>query len=389
MKKRYLITYKEQNVSKEKMTSILGESKKIVEFNLKTKLLADGGYHFSKLGITSTLLSESEAQKLRQNAQIDFVEEDSVMHILGELSNAKPKLVLAGEDSWNMKLIKAPEAWKKGYAGKGVKLAIIDTGIAKHPDLSIKGGVSFVAGSDGYNDDNGHGTHCAGIAAGLGVKPENVRGVASDVSLYAVKVMNAAGKGNTSDIIAGMAWSVENEINVVSMSLGGENDPSEAYAVAVKACQSNGTVVVCASGNSYNKGTGFPYVNAPANSWREGDAVTKPIAVGSVDNQSVIAASSSRGGRAGVPIWNQVGVVAPGVAIYSTYLNNGYATLSGTSMACPHVAGLCALMIQKRGGITPLQIKADIEATATSLGIGTPNETYGYGLINCDKAINL
>lgn len=387
MKKRYLIVYKEKNVGIKKAVSLLGESHRVIEFDQNTELLGEASYHFPNLDITSALLNESEAQELSKQPEVDFVEEDHWMTTLGELSEAKSKVLLAGEDSWNMKMINAPAAWKKGFTGKNVKLAIVDTGIATHPDLSIKGGVSMVPGIISYNDDDGHGTHCAGIAAGLGVKPEYVKGVAPDASLYAVKVLQkqADGKsrGQTSWIIAGMEWCVSNEMHVVSMSLGGKHDPSEAYAVAVKVCQEAGMVVVCASGNSYQ--TDFPYVNSPANSCYQGLPVASPIAVGSVDSASVIAASSSRGSEPGM-LWNQVGVVAPGVNIYSTYLNNGYKTMSGTSMACPHVAGLAALMLQKDRNITPLQIKADIFSTASGLGGSQPNTTYGHGLINCQKA---
>lgn len=387
MKKRYLIVYKKNNVSTKKAASLLGESKQLIEFNLKSGLMAEGNYHFPNLDITSAVLNESEANELKEHPEIDFIEEDSWMTTLGELSSAKSKVLLAGEDSWNMRMIKAPGAWKKGFTGKGVKLAILDTGIATHPDLSIKGGVSTVPNILSYNDDDGHGTHCAGIAAGLGVKPENVKGVAPDASLYAVKVLkkdsDGISRGLTSWIIAGMEWCVSSEMNVMSMSLGGKNNPSEAYAVAVKVCQEAGITVVCASGNSNQ--TDFPFVNSPANSCYQGLAIASPVAVGSVDSASTIAMSSSRGGKPGI-LWNGVGVVAPGVNIYSTYLNNRYVTMSGTSMACPHVAGLAALMAQKDKKLTPLQIKADILATASALGVNTPNETYGYGLINCEKA---
>lgn len=390
MKKRYLITYKEKNVSTRKMISVLGEKDLIVEFKSNTKLHEKGAYHFAKLGITSVLLSEKDVLDLERNNEIDTIEEDKWMTTLGELSVSKQSTTAVIGELWNISMVKAPEAWKKGFTGKGVNLAIIDTGIAAHPDLSIKGGVSTVPNISSYNDDDGHGTHCAGIAAGLGKKPENVRGVAYDASLYAVKVLkkdpDGISRGLTSWIIAGMEWCVSNGMNVVSMSLGGSEDPSLAYAVAVKVCQEAGITVVCASGNSNE--TYFPYVNAPANSCYENIANARPIAVGSVDSDSLIAASSSRGAKPDV-LWNEVGIVAPGVQIYSTYLNNKYATMSGTSMACPHAAGLAALMVQKDKNARPLQIKADIIATATELGVNPPNTTYGYGLINCEAAVNV
>lgn len=388
MEKRYLIVYKDKEANLKKASSLIGNS--IVEFKTNTQLNEAGAYHFPQFGITSAILDDKTAETLKSNAEIDFIEEDIKVGTLGRLTEVKGgtagKAAKGSNNDWNMKMINAPQAWKKGYNGKGVSIAILDTGIATHPDLRIMGGISMVPGIASYNDDDGHGTHCAGIAAGRGV--DKVFGVAPEASLYAVKVLkkdpDGKSRGDTTWIIAGMAWCVENEMDVASMSLGGSSDPSEAYAVAVKACQNAGVTVVCASGNSYE--TIFPYVNAPANSIYPGLAIASPIAVGSVDSNEVIAASSSRGAKPGVP-WNQVGVVAPGVAIYSTYLNNGYATMSGTSMACPHVSGLAALLRQKDPEIDAMQVKATIFSTAKELGGGPGTPAYGFGLIDCQKAL--
>ena len=382
MKKRYLIVHKSEKANLEKVGSAIKDS--IVEYNTRTKLDEAGAYHFPQFGITSAMLDVDGLEALKSHTDIDFIEEDSWMGILGKPT--EEKAVKASAQDWNMKMINAPQAWKKGYNGKGVSIAIIDTGIAAHPDLRIMGGISTVPGIASYNDDDGHGTHCAGIAAGMGV--DKVFGVAPEASLYAVKVLkkdpDGRSRGQTTWIIAGMAWCVENEMDVASMSLGGMNDPSEAYAVAVKACQNAGVTVVCASGNSYL--TDFPFVNAPANSVYPGLAIASPIAVGAVDSNQIIADFSSRGAKPGVS-WNQVGVVAPGVNIYSTYLNNGYKSMSGTSMACPHVSGLVALLRQKDSSLDPMQIKANIFSTAKPLGGGTGTPAYGFGLIDCIAAL--
>ncbi|NNK86922.1 MAG: S8 family peptidase [Flavobacteriaceae bacterium] len=282
---------------------------------------------------------------------------------------------------WNIKMVKAPFAWRRGLTGKGVKVAVLDTGIASHPDLTIKGGVSFIPGVTSYNDGHSHGTHCAGIIAARN-NFYGVVGVAPYASLYAVKVLNDSGSGYSSWIIAGMDWCVKNNIDIASMSLGGTNPPMVAYAHAVRRCQSANVTVVVATGNSF--GSSFPWVCSPANSIISGVPSASPIAVGSIDKYLRIANSSSRGGQTN--LWNQVDVVAPGVSVKSTILNNRYGLKSGTSMACPHVAGAAALVKQRFGGITPLQIKAKLQRTATDLGRRGNDITFGMGLINCERA---
>lgn len=293
--------------------------------------------------------------------------------------------ILRQPTPWNISMVNAPTAWARGTDGRGVNVAILDTGIASHPDLVLSGGVSFVPGTTSFDDHFGHGTHCAGIVAARN-NIIGVVGVAPAANLYAVKVLNDNGSGNSSWIIAGLEWCVSNGIKVASMSLGGASDPMTAYAYAIKRCQDNGVTVVVAAGNSY--GSGFPWVCSPANSLLKilfiDIPTARPIAVGAVDSGSAIAGFSSRGGR--TADWNQVNSVAPGVSINSTYLGNGYKVMSGTSMACPHVAGLAALITQRYPGITPYNVKRRITTTSKDLGTSGYDITYGYGLINCDLA---
>jgi len=296
--------------------------------------------------------------------------------------NPIPFPLLFQPTPWNISMVKAPGAWARGITGAGIRLAIIDTGISSHNDLiPIAGGVSFVPGVVSFNDDHGHGTHCAGIAAGRN-NFMGIVGVAYGASLFAVKVLNSAGTGSSSDIIAGMDWAASAGMHVVSMSLGGSNPPMIAYANAVKRLQDRGTVVCIATGNAF--GTAFPWVAAPANSIISGVPNASPIAVGAIDMNKVIASFSSRGGNA--PLWNQVTVVAPGVSINSTIPVNAYGLKSGTSMATPHVAGAAALIKQRFPGISPAAVKARLQNTATDLGVPGNDIPYGRGLINCDLA---
>ncbi|MGP1559984.1 MAG: S8 family peptidase [Prevotella intermedia] len=284
---------------------------------------------------------------------------------------------------WNIKMVKAHKAWARGYDGYRVKVAVLDTGIDyNHEDLCVYGGVDF-SGSEDYMDYNGHGTHCAGIIAAREHR-KRIVGVAPRAKLYAVKVLNDQGYGYTSDIIAGMEWCVGNGIQVASMSLGGAHAPSVAYRNAISRCQLNGVLVVAAAGNSAN--SDFSWVCAPANSAQAKTWSTSPIAVGAVDRRKQIAYFSSRGQQK-TP-WNPVGCVAPGVNVKSTYLDSEYVEMSGTSMACPHVAGLAALLCQRWNGCDVYKIKKQL-LLGTFYSHAYPPSTYmGFGLVNCDRAVS-
>lgn len=399
---------------------------------------------FHNLGVTSVQLDESQLNRLKENQNIIAVEEDVKMHILelmdeeidqaldfevtngrqsaGQSSNVQDDAYQRGFQEglhyyqnqgqegqfgpnpvtpirpfpvppiipilkqpipWNINLVKAPGAWARGYRGDGIRVAVLDTGIANHPDLlPISGGISFIPGVVSWNDGHSHGTHCAGI---IGARNNfmGVVGVAPACKLYAVKVLSDTGSGMSSWIIAGMDWAAAQGMHVVSMSLGGLNAPMLAYAQAVKRLQDRGTVVVIASGNSGTNAS-FPWVNSPANSIISGIPNASPIAVGAIDSSSIIANFSSRGGQ--TALWHRVDVVAPGVAVNSTIPGGGYAPKSGTSMATPHVAGAAALVKQRFPGISPASVRLRLMGTASDLGVGGYDQVYGAGLINCDRA---
>ncbi len=285
---------------------------------------------------------------------------------------------------WNIKMVKAHRAWARGYDGYRVKVAVLDTGIDyDHKDLCVYGGVDF-SGSESYMDYNGHGTHCASIIAAREHR-KRIVGVAPRAKLYAVKVLDDKGYGNTSDIIAGMEWCVNNGIQVACMSLGGVHAPSVAYRNAISRCQLNGVLVVAAAGNSAN--SDFSWVCAPANSAQAKTWSTSPIAVGAVDRRKQIAYFSS-GGQKCLP-WNPVGCVAPGVNVKSTYLDNENVEMSGTSMACSHVAGLAALLCQRWNSRDVYKIKKQL-LLGTFHSHAYPPSTYmGFGLINCDRVVSI
>lgn len=271
---------------------------------------------------------------------------------------AEPSAPAGQETPWGIARVKAPQAWA-ATRGAGVKLVVIDTGIDRtHPDLAprLKGGWNAIAKSDDFNDDNGHGSHCAGTIAAVD-DSVGVVGVAPEVDLYGVKVLDEGGSGTFDDVIAGMQWAVEKKMDVASMSLGASRG-NPALEDAVKAMEAAGVILIAAAGNSGGS-VGYPAAYPGA------------IAVAASDSADKLAYFSSRGPA--------VAVIAPGVGVKSTYMQGGYDTLSGTSMATPHVAGLTALYVARHRGATPASARAALAAASTKLPDVIP-EGQGAGL---------
>ena len=303
---------------------------------------------------------------------VAYVEPDLVVTALAKKPPApQPAQTLP----WGVLRVNAPAVWPT-YKGDAINVAIVDTGVdTAHPDLTnLKGGVSEVGYTTSYNDDNGHGSHVAGIVAATD-NTIGVVGVAPNANLYAVKVLDRRGSGYLSDIIDGLNWAIDHNIDVVNMSLG-TSSYSSTFDAAVQKTIAAGVVVVAAAGNS---GPGANTVNYPAK-------FPGVIGVAATDSNDVVASWSSRG--------PEVDVAAPGVSIYSTYYKQSYATLSGTSMASPHVAGVAALVLMSPLGTQddldgdhvwdPADVEHRLERTAKPLGVAT---SYGAGLVQADLAV--
>lgn len=273
---------------------------------------------------------------------------------------------------WGVNIIQAPLLWGT-TRGEGLKVAVLDTGISKsHPDLvgNLKGGANFTTPDiNDWEDKQGHGTHCAGIIGavdnGIGVI-----GVAPAVELYGVKVLGDKGSGVMNAIIKGIDWCVANGIDIISMSLGCPKDPGSGLHDAIKRARAAGIVIVAASGNESTQ-CGWPA------------AYDESIAVGAVDPAFDKASFSNFG--------SEVDVAAPGVNILSTHLNNGYAKLSGTSMATPMVTGAVAIVqaLGRKTGIkmTPEKIIEMFSNKSVDLGDHGKDINYGSGMINLYKLL--
>lgn len=283
---------------------------------------------------------------------------------------------------WGVDRIDAELVWPLANTADPIKVGIIDTGISNtHPDLlaNIKGGVNTINPRRNWNDDNGHGSHVAGIVAALD-NNIGVIGVGPAIDLYAIKVLGASGSGYLSDVIEGIQWAIANKMQVINMSLGTTSNIQSLHD-AVIAAKNAGIVVVAAAGNSGSSTNGSSTVTYPA-------AYPEAIAVSATDQNDVIASWSSRG--------PELDLAAPGVDIYSTYKQTSYATLSGTSMAAPHVAGTAALVLNTpvgsydantNGKWDPDEVLKELQDGAVDLGAAGFDNLYGWGLVNAYNAV--
>jgi len=302
---------------------------------------------------------------------------------------------------WALDQINAPEAWARGVRGAGATIAVVDTGVdLGHPDLSAKivPGTDIVSkgGTDcppGPQDENGHGTHVAGIAAAITNNGIGVAGVAPDAKIMPVRVLDSSGSGSSDQIVAGIRWATDHGAKVINLSLGelpvvGQLEPINTdIEAAVDYAWNHGSLVVAAAGNE-----SFPLCSYP-----------------SFANHAVCVAATD---RRGLPSYysnfpvnkTMLGFRAPGGVgsvfceddedIWSTMWPGsdfecsgsgtiaGYETLAGTSMAAPQVSGVAALLSGK--GLTNAQIVAKLKQTSSNHGTYDP--VMGYGIVNADAA---
>lgn len=291
--------------------------------------------------------------------------------------------------------IGAPRVWSSGFTGRGVRIAVLDTGIdPEHPDLvgRIVAYRDFVdpEASDAPRDPNGHGTHVAGIAAGAGTASQGrYRGIAPAAELVVGRVLDADGGGRTSTVMAAIEWALEAGARVVNISLGGPPYPSDgtdALSQLVDAAVEEGMVVCVAAGNM---GPAGQTIGAPA-------AARLAIAVGASDEASGrerVALFSSRGPTADGRV--KPDLLFPGVGIVAaraqgtelgSAVGTRYTALRGTSQACPMAAGCAALLLESNARLSPGDVRARLVAGAARLA-GVAPEAQGAGRGRADRAV--
>lgn len=300
-------------------------------------------------------LDDADIKLLRKNPGVLSIEEDSLMY--SESFNFNTHNMVNQEVHQNFSL---------SYRGKGVKVGILDSGINyNHDDLKIIGGISFDGVNSDYLDNSGHGTHVAGIVGALD-NDIGVEGVAPDSDLYSIKVLDEFGRGNYSNIVAGIDWAITNQIEVLNMSFGSNTNPTMLKKIIKKAFEHNIILVASAGNNGFSNKSTITY---PA-------AYKEVIAVGAVDQAYERFPLSSVG--------KEIELMAPGVNILSTDINGSYILRSGTSMAAPYVTGVAAILKGINPKLDNIEIREILKNSTNGLG---DQYEYGYGLIDIDKAI--
>lgn len=315
-------------------------------------LLASHGFstdtYFSRLGIgvvdgEREQLERFSTRCYERSRPMTFTQEIIFYAITGDSASAtagEPHFADTAELTWGLQAIDIDAAQEHGHSGQGVRVAVLDTGFdAHHPDFAARHvtAESFVPG-EGPHDAHGHGTHCLGTACGPW-RPESGPGygVAPETEMYVAKVLGDDGSGSDTSILAGIDWALQNDCRVISMSLGADvREVHPPYVTAGRRALEQGAVIIAAAGNNAQRSTGDPgFVGAPANS----PHVLAVAAVGQdLRTADFSARSSSHDG-------GEINLTAPGVEVHSAWPGaERYRTLSGTSMAAPHVSGIAALL---------------------------------------------
>jgi len=264
---------------------------------------------------------------------------------------------------YGVQMLGAPLEWPE-TKGKGIKVAVLDTGRPQHPDIHVAD--SYVSKNLQHFHDaldyDGHSTHVCGTICANG----KILGVAPEVKLYTAKVLDDTGSGNDESITDGIYWAIGKNVDVINMSLGGKK-PQEKLHRAIQFAVQTGIIIVCAAGNA-----GEDWIAYPAK-------FPETIAVSAIDSHKHWPDFSSIG--------EEVELAAVGVDVLSTYLNGQYATLRGTSMACPHIAGAIALMQAKskiRFGrrLNLQEMRTTMHIYAEDIGEPGKDTRHGFGVFS-------
>jgi len=324
-------------------------------------------------------------------------------NILHRLCNSKlihKNTNIAAQMNTAKKTVKADLVNNKGYTGHGVSICILDTGICpikdfNYPDNRIIAFKDFIKNKSMPYDDNGHGTHVAGIAAGnVFLSNKKYSGIAPEANIIALKILDKDGQGNSADVLGGLQWILENKkkfnIKLINLSIGtNDEDKNDPLIKAVENLWDSGITVVIAAGN-----------NGPEKSSVTSPGVSKKvITVGASDDHKTVSIwgdtlinFSGRG-----PTFECVvkpDIIAPGANIISCrshdaknlrLINNNYAIMSGTSMSTPIVTGAIALLLQKKPDLAPNQIKLKLKKSTVNLNYAQNQQ--GWGLIDIKKFV--
>ncbi len=373
------------------------ESSVIVKFKDSTdseacSLLSDDE---NKIADNTVKLNLQEGQsvaeaisELQNNSNVEYVEPNYLLTIpdedcteLSESTDDASLLRTYINDpyqvyQWQLSdsISRVQDAWDLSKCNRNVTVAVLDSGIdVSHPDLknNVIGGKSFVGGN-ALTDVVGHGTNVAGVISSQTNNGIGTSGVSYNAKLFSLQFHNSGTGGYASDFVKAVNWMIDNNskygVRIINASVGGYNT-IKSLGDAINRAYNSGILVVCGSGNEASMDKNV----YPA-------AYSNALAVGAVDYNHK-RASFSNGG-------NFLDVVAPGVAVGTTGLNNKYFSVNGTSFSTPFVSGVAALCLAMNSDLTPAELKNCLTSTATHLGSSGKNKEYGYGQVNAYNAVN-
>ncbi|CAH1201555.1 hypothetical protein PAECIP111893_01653 [Paenibacillus plantiphilus] len=306
---------------------------------------------FKHINAEAMTVTQKELEELIADKSILSIEEDGIIQADAQVAD------------WGIGSIQANKSRANGVTGDNIKVAVFDTGIADHDDLNIQGKINYtVSSTDG--DLHGHGTHVAGIIAALD-NTVGVVGAAPDVDLYSVKVLGDDGLGLYSFVIDGIDWAIDNDIDIINMSLSGTTD-APTLEEACDTAYENGILLFAAAGNNSTNSSGDDPTRYPG-------GYESVIAVANGNKSDERSTDSNKG--------SHLELTAPGTAVYSTAIGNSYTLKSGTSMASPYAAAIAALYMEQNPMYTNVQIRNKLIETAYDLGVPGRDSSYGYGMV--------
>lgn len=336
------------------------------------------GIYFENLhvAVLNNVKEEERIYMRKGLEQKEFMatEPERYVYEIGKLGEFKKKYKDDSKSSWG---IKATRVTDSHYSGKGISIAVLDTGLFKeHIDLKGRKITTrkFVS-SGSAGDADGHGSHCVGVACGNTDETGMRYGVAYGSHIFCGKVLNDQGEGTDSGILAGIEWAMKNKCRIISMSLGAAAEVNEAYSLTyenvAKRAMKLGSLIIAAAGNESNRPVYVAPVGHPAN-------CPSIMAVGAVDNNLRIAGFSC-GGISTIK-GGQVDIVAPGVSVYSMInRQHEHDKWDGTSMATPFVSGIAGLYFEQNPGASPLDVWTLMTQHARRLNLSS--EDAGSGLV--------
>lgn len=322
----------------------------------------------AKIGVVIMDVASSQVAQIKKDLKADpdviFVETDGEVQALDVFPNDTNF-----GSQYGLFRIHAPQGWEISTGSATVTIAIIDSGIdAFHPDLITKvlPGIDYVDGDNIPQDEYGHGTHVAGIAAAASNNSIGVSGVSWGAQILPVRVLDAVGDGNYANLSAGIIWSVDHGAQIINLSLGGTL-PNNTLKIAVDYAINHGVMLIAAAGNDASGNLRYP-ARYPS-----------VIGVGSTNSIDQRSGFSNQG--------TGLDLVAPGEAIFSTNPGGGYGNRTGTSMSTPYVSGLAAILWGMSGMPGPQRVESIMEQSALDLGTPGWDAEYGFGLIQMDAAL--